>query len=1003
MAKRSSWNPIAFVPAQVSIIASAIYIALFAILLWAHFIVPTAPSTPTPVDGVNLTQAWLDLDFISNGFHPYDSKFNDVVRGYLVQRIEEILQHNEAEYKVVGKPGHSNKTASSARKSSSPKPVTVFTYDPSNVTFVDDGKQSLWTGYTESQNILVYIRGTEDEEGDWWSEGKKYEGRHGGVLVNAHYDSVSSGYGATDDGMGVVSVLQLISHFTTEGHQPEHGIVALLNNGEENGLYGAHTYLRHPLSQFAHTFLNLEGAGAGGRATLFRSTDAEVTKFYAKSPNPFGSVTSLDGFRRGFVRSGTDYSIFTKDLGMRGLDVAFFEPRARYHTGQDDSRDASRDSLWHMLSASLATMEGLTSYSGNEFDGSPVQSGRLDLKSGSNGVWWDMFGQTFAVMKLPTLFALSVTLLAAGPILLIVLEVIIARSGKWFLFSRKQYLHGSDDDEPVALSGFRGFFRFPIAFIVATAAVVALAYLLAKLNPMIAYGSEYAVWAMMLSAWFSVAWFILAGADRVRPTALQNMFCLIWLYACSWCALVIATVGENNFQLASGYFVVIYNAAVFVALLISYLELFGLPTKAKYVEHVAGITDHDGASIRPGSRSSRTLLSESGERAAASVHTTGEDEEATATESTSLLRGRAGPNRGTFTGLGKRRQPEDDGTLDTSDDPFLTKAYGDEQAWSSSLPQWTWILQFLILAPINIVIVGQIALLITSALHQTPADGNAVLPIYVIVAGLSVLLLLPLTPFIHRFSYHIPTVLFLVFIACLIYNLLAFPFSREARLKHYFVQQIDLDTGANNVSLTGVDGYLQEIVAQLPSASGVHLNCEDTPLAARNGLQSCSWPGLAPNVVPVDHSVGPYSNTTTKKYQTWLDYNVTFHKQSASFTFRGRNTKSYRLLFDNPIAEVQVEDGATDPRYKTVSEKGSSQVRLYSRTWDKTFRVNVTWSEDAGPAKGQTGKVVSLWSDANQLGTIPAFDEVRRFEPTWSAVTKAGDGLVEGWKAFELR
>lgn len=393
MAKKSSssWNPIAFVPAQVSIITSAVYIALFAVLLWAHVIVPRAPSDPTPAVGVNLTQAWLDLDFVSDGFHPYNSRRNDVVRGYLVTRIEAILEHNKVDYKLIGSEP-SNTTTTPAGKSSKAKPVTVFAYDPSNVTYVDDQRHSVWTAYTESQNLLVYIRGKEDDEGDWWADGKGYEGKHGGVLVNAHYDSVSTGYGATDDGMGVATVLQLISHFTADGQQPDRGVVALLNNGEEDGLYGAHAYLRHPLSQFAHAFLNLEGAGAGGRATLFRSTDAEVTKFYAKSPNPFGSVTSLDGFRHGFVRSGTDYSIFTKDLGMRGLDVAFFEPRARYHTGQDDSRDASRDSLWHMLSASLATMDGLSSYGGNAFDGSPAPNGRLDLKSGgSDGVWWDMF------------------------------------------------------------------------------------------------------------------------------------------------------------------------------------------------------------------------------------------------------------------------------------------------------------------------------------------------------------------------------------------------------------------------------------------------------------------------------------------------------------------------------------------------------------------------------------------------------------------------------------
>lgn len=344
--------------------------------------------------------------------------------------------------------------------------------------------------------------------------------------------------------------------------------------------------------------------------------------------------------------------------------------------------------------------------------------------------------------------------------------------------------------------------------------------------------------------------------------------------------------------------------------------------------------------------------------------------------------------------------------LEGTDDPFLTKAYGDEQAWSSSLPQWTWILQFIILAPINLVIVGQIALLITSALHQTPADGNAVLPIYLFMAGLTVLILLPITPFLHRFTYQIPTLLFLIFFGCLIYNLLAFPFSREARLKHFFVQQIDLETGKNNVSLTGIDGYIQDIISEMPSAAGQHLKCGHIPWASRSGLQSCAWQGLAPKVVPEHNVFAPYSNRTKEnKYQRWLDYNVTLDNNTASFTLRGRNTKQCRLIFDTPVSGIQIDDAATDPRFKTVAnfDGGNDQVRLFSRTWDKTFKVEVTWSDALGPAKGQTGKVMCLWSDANQLGTIPAFDEVKRFEPVWSAVTKASDGLVEGWKSFELR
>ena len=711
MARKSSWNPIAFVPVQVTLISSIIYIVLFVLIILPYSTVPSPPSDPTPVQGINLTKAWLDLEFVSDGYHPIDSRRNGVVRQYLVDRIEEILQGNEVEYKTIisgvrDDYAVANETVSTA--------VTVFQDNLSNVTFIDDFRNEPYTCYSESENVMVYVRGEEDNTGDWWDDDNKYKG-HGGVLVNAHYDSVSSGMGATDDGVGVITLLQLLSFFTQDGKQPRRGIVFLFNNGEENGLYGAHNYLRHPLSQFTHTFLNLEGAGAGGRATLFRSTDAEVTRFYASSPRPFGSSVGNDGFKRGYIRSGTDYSVFNGDNGMRGLDVAFYKPRSRYHTDQDNARETSPGSVWHMLSTSLETVKQMANYQGDEFQGAPDREGKLNIGTGSNGVWFDLFGRSFAIVSLPTMFALSVALLAAGPILFIILEVLLRRRDKWYLLAKRQYIHSSDDDQAVHFSGMRGLFRFPIAFAVATAAALASSYLVTKINPYIIYSSEYTVFAMLLSIWFALAWFFLAGADRVRPTALQRMFSLIWLYALSWVLLVATTVGENMLKLAGGYFIVVYNASVFVTLLISYIELFALPTKTEYVEHVESAEDAvEHGTARRGSQSSRSLLGPSGSRSRPSRESADDE----ATERTSLLRGAERQVGKTFPSMTRQRHPDTDGTLDEVDDPYLTKAYGEEQAWSSSLPSWMWIIQFLILAPINIVLVGQVALLLVAALHQ---------------------------------------------------------------------------------------------------------------------------------------------------------------------------------------------------------------------------------------------------------------------------------------------
>ena len=105
---------------------------------------------------------------------------------------------------------------------------------------------------------------------------------------------------------------------------------------------------------------------------------------------------------------------------------------------------------------------------------------------------------------------------------------------------------------------------------------------------------------MMLSAWFAIAWFFSRGADAMRPSALQRMYALIWLFIGSFVLLALVTVLANNYQVAAGYPALFYFAAVFWAALISYLELFFAPSKSAYARHFEQIDpsrpDSDSAS-----------------------------------------------------------------------------------------------------------------------------------------------------------------------------------------------------------------------------------------------------------------------------------------------------------------------------------------------------------------------------------------------------------------------
>ncbi|KAK6611904.1 peptidase family m28 family [Botrytis cinerea] len=1025
------YNPSAFVPMAVTLVTVIIYLGVFIPLLIIQETVPSAPDDPTLYNGLNLTEAWLDLQSLSDGYHPFNSRKNDDVRNWLLKRIGEILDHNQIQYSTetesatisetqiksdfdaeapesVPSPSNSNDGSAEryhedlrARKES--PAVTVFNdlrsnYSSNALTSIGvKGRKLGISTYFEGNNIICYVRGSDDEEGEWWKTGSvnskgKVHGK-GGVMVNAHFDSVSTGFGATDDGVGK-------------------GFVALFNNGEEDGLYGAKAFLSHPMARFVHTFLNLEGAGAGGRATLFRSTDSEVTRAYAHAKHPFGTVVSSDGFSLGYVRSETDYVVFRAE-GYRGLDVAFWQPRSQYHTDQDDAKHTSIDSLWHMLSASVATTRSLTKDTGNTFLGprGDDKVGKVSNGKGSDGVWFDIFGTVFAVFKLRTLFAWSLTLLIAAPLMLFAVSYLLNRQDKFYFFAGSIKAKGPED-EPISLGGWRGAFRYPITLIITCAITFGCASLINKINPMIVYSSPYSVWSMSASLFFSIFWFIMAGCNFVRPSALQRGYAFMWLFVFGWIILVAATVYEDRFKISGGYLFVFYEAAIFLATLIAIGEQFALPKKSTYVENSQ--LDHDGNQDSHHQAVMGTDGANGADEANAS-NEAGQEEDpednvndlAVPHETTPLIGGGAPTQRSsistTFANRYRQVVPESyDGPADHHDKKGHKKhPYGGEQDWSAKLPIWTWLVQYLLVGPFILIVVGQVGLFLVAALHQTGTDGSPLLLPYLVVAVFSILLLLPVTPFIHRLTHHMPTFFFLVFIGTLIYNLVAFPFSPNNRYKAYFQQTVDLDTGLNKVTIVGIEQYIREIIAYIPSAAGQTINCEENP-RIRSGLSFCSYEGIAPRVVDnVVDGIPP-----EKGYTDWLTYNVTRvpNENKATFHISGLETRACILRFDDPFSEFKVHGGAkTEERWDDVPDSGSDQIKLWSRDWNKEWKVDVEWAvgEDMKPGEeGRTGRVVCLWSDANERGVIPALDEARRFSPDWTSVVKLMDGLVEGSKRF---
>jgi hypothetical protein len=322
-------NPFAFRPAQVTFWIT-VYFLLLIPLVSLHDFVPATPSL-SPAPGINLTQAWSDLMVLTNDYHPFNSRENDVVRSWLLKRLQDIQQtNNGSNSMVIFDDNVSNITGSAASPGIQTKARNIGTY-------------------YEGNNIVVYIPGKDDPRNLWYnyndqSRETSNSTANAGVLISAHFDTFPTSVGASD-GMGLVSILQVISHFTLPENQPRNGIVALVNNNKGGGLWGARAFRKHPLASFCRTFLNLDAEGVGGKTALLRATGIKVANVYKSAPSPFGTVLSSEICDLDLIESDTDYRVFATELEMQGLDVGFYRSRPKLHTREDNIQHISVDSI----------------------------------------------------------------------------------------------------------------------------------------------------------------------------------------------------------------------------------------------------------------------------------------------------------------------------------------------------------------------------------------------------------------------------------------------------------------------------------------------------------------------------------------------------------------------------------------------------------------------------------------------------------------------------------
>lgn len=200
------------------------------------------------------------------------------------------------------------------------------------------------------------------------------------VLLVAHYDSVLSSYGASDDGMAVASLLETIRALKT-GAPLKNDVIVLFTDGEENGLLGARAFVdEHPWAKDTGVVLNFDARGNSGPVMMFETSANNgwlIEQLAEASPYPTAHSLSYEIYR--LLPNDTDMTVFRR-AGLPGLNFANIDGINHYHTPLDNVSGIDQDSMQHQGSYALA----LTRHLGNQ---------DLTQTKERNAVYFDLFGR----------------------------------------------------------------------------------------------------------------------------------------------------------------------------------------------------------------------------------------------------------------------------------------------------------------------------------------------------------------------------------------------------------------------------------------------------------------------------------------------------------------------------------------------------------------------------------------------------------------------------------
>ncbi|MBQ2264366.1 MAG: M28 family peptidase [Oscillospiraceae bacterium] len=169
------------------------------------------------------------------------------------------------------------------------------------------------------------------------------EQTHQAVMTMAHFDSVSTGSGASDDAVSCGTMLEAIRHYLDrmqDGETFTNDLVFCFVNGEEFDLLGSEAFMEEftgfdDLTKRIRFAINLESRGTAGTQIMFETAEQNynTVKLFSEVNDQLFTC-SIATMIYGMMPNSTDFSNYKEFY--QGVNMANVGQGENYHTQNDD-------------------------------------------------------------------------------------------------------------------------------------------------------------------------------------------------------------------------------------------------------------------------------------------------------------------------------------------------------------------------------------------------------------------------------------------------------------------------------------------------------------------------------------------------------------------------------------------------------------------------------------------------------------------------------------------